>query len=116
MIDTYEKASAQMLAALCVRNTFLEDLHSGTVPTSKTGDYSDITVKTPYGEIPWNEVSRLNDDEMKILMKEVVSKLYTFFQNQNDDDFMDGFVNTAMRYIEHWDEPKIDSRLLSFKN
>jgi hypothetical protein len=33
---------AKSIAALCVRNTFLEDLHSGTTPSSKSGDYSDV--------------------------------------------------------------------------
>jgi hypothetical protein len=54
-------ALAKAITALCVRNTFLEDLHSGTSPSSKTGDFSDIKVVTPYGEIPWQQVSRLSD-------------------------------------------------------
>ena len=76
------KAEAENLARLitlhCVRNTFIEDLHSGTFPGSKIGDYSDVKVVTPYGEIPWNEISRISDDEMKILNKEVLNKLFTF--------------------------------------
>jgi hypothetical protein len=59
---------AKSIAALCVRNTFLEDLHSGTSPASQTGDYSDVTVVTPYGEIPWQKLSRISDEEMKRLM------------------------------------------------
>ena len=46
---------AKAIAALCVRNTFLEDLHSGTSPSSKTGNYCDVKVVTPYGEIPWDK-------------------------------------------------------------
>jgi hypothetical protein len=38
---------AKSIAALCVRNTFLEDLHSGTTPSSKSGDYADVKVITP---------------------------------------------------------------------
>ena len=57
----------------CFRNTKLENLHAGKSPSSKTGDYSDVKVVTPYGEIPWNEVSRFNDDEMKELMIDVVN-------------------------------------------
>jgi long-chain acyl-CoA synthetase len=30
-------------------------------------------------EIPWPEVSRFDDDEMKTLMKQVVNRIYTFF-------------------------------------
>jgi hypothetical protein len=43
---------AKALAVTCVRNTFLEDLHSGISPSSRAGDHSDVTVVTPYGEIP----------------------------------------------------------------
>lgn len=45
------------------RNT-LENLHAGTFPQSKIGDYSDVKVVTPYEEIPWNELSRISDVEM----------------------------------------------------
>jgi hypothetical protein len=41
-------ALAKAIVALCVRNTFLEDLHAGTTPSSKTGDYLDVKVVTPY--------------------------------------------------------------------
>ena len=51
---------AKAIAVLCVRNTFLEDLHAGTTPSSKAGDYSDVKVVTPYGEIPWQQLSRIN--------------------------------------------------------
>jgi hypothetical protein len=56
--------SAEVLAVACVRDTFLEDLHAGISPSSRAGDHSDVTVVTPYGEIPWNKVSRLSDDEI----------------------------------------------------
>ena len=55
-----DKALAAVLAkaitAMCVRNGYLEDLHSGVTPSSKAGDYSDVKVVTPYGEIPWQKV------------------------------------------------------------
>jgi hypothetical protein len=49
----------------CFRNTKLEDFHSGKYPSSKTGDYSDVKVVFPFGEIPGKELSRLSDEEMK---------------------------------------------------
>ena len=52
-------------AALCVRNTFLEDLHAGVTPSSQSGDYADVKVVTPYGEIPWRDVSRVSGDLAK---------------------------------------------------
>src|SRR5271166_3178196 len=41
----------------------LEDLHAGITPSSASGDYSDVTVISPYGVIPWPKVSCLNDEE-----------------------------------------------------
>jgi hypothetical protein len=37
---------------LCVRNTSIEDVHAGIEPHSPSGDYSDVKVVTPVGEIP----------------------------------------------------------------
>lgn len=60
---------AQFLAVMGVRNhTKLEDLHAGTTPSSKAGDYSDVKVVSPYGEVPWTKLSRISDKEMRILM------------------------------------------------
>lgn len=70
------KRLAKYLALYCVRNTYLEKLHAGTVPDSLSGDRSDVRVVTPTREIPWNSVSRLNDAEMKQLMIEVVNHCY----------------------------------------
>jgi hypothetical protein len=56
----------------------LEDLHGGTSPSSGTGDFSDVVVNSPYGTILWPKVSRLNDDEMKQLMIDVVNRTYEF--------------------------------------
>ena len=54
----------------------LEDLHAGVTPNSQTGDYSDVFVQSPYGQIPWSRLSRLSDHEMKALMIDVVNKAY----------------------------------------
>jgi len=51
---------AKQIALYCFRNTFLEDIHAGIDPRSRTGDYSDVKVVTPDKEIPWNEVSRIS--------------------------------------------------------
>jgi hypothetical protein len=110
MKDT-EKALVSRLAkaitALCVRNTFLEDLHSGTTPSSKTEDYSDVKVVTPYGEIPWHKLSRISDDEMKRLIKEIVNKVYTFLNRQADPAFLEAFLRMGEMYTRQWDEPEL---------
>lgn len=47
---------AKTLAMMCVRNTGLETLHSGVVPVTHTGDYSDVRVIDADGrEIAWND-------------------------------------------------------------
>ena len=56
--DEAMRRIALALVEHCVRNTRLEDLHAGTVPDSLIGDYSDVKVVTPYGEIPWTQASR----------------------------------------------------------
>ncbi|HTU23371.1 MAG TPA: hypothetical protein VMG10_35375 [Gemmataceae bacterium] len=99
---------AKAIAVLCVRNTFLEDLHSGITPSSRSGDYSDVKVVTPYGEIPWRELSRLSDAEMKRLMKEIVDKIYTFLCRQAEPEFQDTFLWLGNLYASRWDEPRLE--------
>jgi hypothetical protein len=110
MKDT-DKALARVLAkavtVLCVRNTFLEDLHSGTSPSSKAGDFSDVKVVTPYGEIAWDKLSRISDEEMKRLMKEVVNNVYSFLCRQDDPAFIEAFVRMGSKYATKWDEPQL---------
>jgi hypothetical protein len=63
------KDLAKLLAVEGVRNnTDLEMLHGGVAPSSKTGDFSDVKVISPFGEIDWNRISRINDEEMRMLM------------------------------------------------
>jgi hypothetical protein len=97
---------AKSIAALCVRNTFLEDLHSGTTPSSRSGDYSDVKVVTPFGEIPWRNLSRISDEEMKRLMKEIVDKVFTFLCQQDDPAFAEAFLRLGGNYVGRWDEPE----------
>jgi hypothetical protein len=98
---------AKALAVTCVRNTFLEDLHAGVSPSSRAGDYSDVTVVTPYGEILWNKVSRISDDEMKPLMKEVVNKVFTVLMHWDDEEFMSALLHWGERQTVRWDEPEL---------
>ncbi|MBF0185783.1 MAG: hypothetical protein HQM06_15550 [Magnetococcales bacterium] len=99
---------AKMMAMLCVRNTRLEDLHAGHVPVSKTGDFSDVRVIDAAGnEIPWPEVSHLDDTEMKALMKQIVNRLYTFHLKADDPDFQ-RMVDRWNSVAGRWDEPEID--------
>ncbi len=81
-----QKRLAKHIALRCFRNSALEDLHTGIVPASKVGDYTDVVVHTPFGEIPWNELSRLDDAQMKVLMVDVVNKTYHLVQELFDTE------------------------------
>jgi hypothetical protein len=102
---------AKTLAMMCVRNTILEEFHCGLSPVSKTGDYTDVKVVDAEGEIPWNELARLNDREMRALMKQVVNRLYTFFLMAPDYYFSDT-VHRWANHAEKWDAPELDETFL----
>ena len=104
---------AKALAVLCVRHTFLEDLHSGTGVISKTGDYSDVKVVTSDREIPWNEVSRISDEEMKKLMKQVVNKLYTVLMSLENEEAMQIVFSGGRDYTYNWDDPEFLPKFLA---
>lgn len=101
----YSARLAKALAVLCVRNTFLEDLHAGAPVVSKSGDFSDVKVVTPDREIPWNEVSRISQQEMQKLMKEVVDKLYTVLMSFENEEAMELVFRQGEDYASHWDDP-----------
>jgi hypothetical protein len=81
-----QKRLAKYMVLQCFRNSLLEDLHAGISPSSAAGDYSDVQVSSPYGSIPWPKVSRLNDDEMKDLMIDVVNRAYRFIHTLFDEN------------------------------
>jgi len=102
------KRLAKYLAQKCFRNTVLEDLHAGTIPDSQTGDYTDVVVRSPYGEIPWPRLSRLSDEEMKALMIDVVNKTYrtlTVFDNQLGGELIMNLVERDP--LPQWNEPTL---------
>ena len=99
------RQTAKNLVEVCFHNSGLEDLHAGVTPASAAGDYTDVVVTTPYGEIPWNRLSRLSDVEMKALMIEVVDRVYTFL-----------VFNEQLNYglsCRRWNEPKLHPELLA---
>jgi hypothetical protein len=103
---------AKIMAAACVRRGYLERLHCGTTPVTRTGDYSDVKVIDAEGrEISWNQVSRINQDEMKTLMTGVVNRIHTFlartlFSATEDKAFEQALDGAAASWTKAWDEPK----------
>jgi hypothetical protein len=84
--DVVKKRLAKLMALQCFRNTELENLHAGMLPESQTGDFTDVRVVFPGGEIPWNNLSRFDDHEMKRLMINVVNQCYQFLHILFDDE------------------------------
>jgi hypothetical protein len=101
------KRLAKYTVQQCFRNTVIDEFHAGTVPDSKSGDFSDVGVKTPFGEIPWSSLSRFSDEEMKLLMCDAVNKTYRFLYRLFDEKVG---VELILRLDERdlvpqWDDP-----------
>lgn len=102
---------AKAMALICVRNTCLETLHAGPGVVSHTGDYSDVIVTDANGrQVPWSEVSRISDDEMRELMREIVNRLYTFQLRIGEEEFRD-YLDRQLTSTRNWDEPGLDWNL-----
>jgi hypothetical protein len=100
------KRLAKHLALQCFRNTRLEDFHAGMTPCSPAGDYSDVVVKTPAGDIPWPQLSRLNDEEMKALMIDVVNRAYAWLRLLFDDETGAHLIQTLSQrdLVPRWND------------
>src|SRR6516225_5004335 len=102
------KRLAKFIALHCFRNTdVLEDLHSGEVPTSESGDYSDVKVITPDREIPWGDLSRFDDREMKALMIAVVNRCDQVLAMLFSTPVGDKLIRELGRrdLVPYWSEP-----------
>ena len=60
--------------------------------------------------IPWSEVSRIDENEMRTLMQEIVNRLYTFHL-EADDPKLQATIDRWMGPAMKWDEPAIDPSL-----
>ena len=102
-----QKRLAKYLVLQCFRNSVLEDLHAGIVPSSTCGDYTDVVVRSSCGEIPWSKVSRLDDAEMKALMIDVVNRTYQFIRELfNEERGGELLLQLAKRDpVPNWENP-----------
>ena len=107
--DPLQQRLAKFIALHCFRNSVLQDLHAGVLPSSARGDYSDVTVRSPYGEIPWPQVARISDEEMKRLMIDVVDRVYRFLHLLfNEPDGQTLLRDLCERDFQpHWQEPRM---------
>lgn len=105
---------ARYLAEDSVRNSILENLHAGRVPNSKSGDYSDVVVQTPTGKIPWPNLSRISDREMRALMLDIEMRLARClryvedFRNSSEFDVLLNSIRERSfgKAGVSWDRPK----------
>lgn len=113
--DDEKRIAAQLakaMAVICVRNSRLEDLHAGQLPISRTGDGSDIVVIDANGNrILWKDVSRIDDDEMRALMRDIVNRLYTFHL-KSDDPGLRAEIERWLTVAGKWEEPELDVRMI----
>ena len=116
MVDREERDRAdwfRVMALMCVRNTQLEAIHSGVVPVSRTGDFSDVTVVDADGRrIAWPKASHFDDEAMRRLMRQVVNRLYTCHVKVGDPDFQ-RIVEPCLTVARGWDAPEVDDGFLA---
>jgi hypothetical protein len=96
---------AKALVEVCVRNTGIEDLHAGIFPATASGDFSDVKVVTPFGEIPWMNLSRISDEEMKRLMIEIADRVFTFVSFPEE-------LAVLSAQTHKWKQPRLDPELM----
>jgi ligand-binding SRPBCC domain-containing protein len=78
-------------------------------PDSQIGDYSDVKVVTPYGEISWERLGRFNDDEMKMLMIDVVGRCYEFLSELLDQRSLASIIERLKLRdpLPRWNDPRM---------
>ncbi len=105
--EIVRKRLAKVMALRCFRNTKLEDLHAGLFPSSEAGDYSDVKVASPFGEIPWKSLSRFDDTEMKALMIDVVEHCDQFLSELFASPYGDYLIEQLQQrdLVPNWNDP-----------
>lgn len=97
---------AKCIALTCFRNSKLENIHAGIAPPTEAGDYSDVYVSTPTGNLPWNEISKISDHMMKELMIDVTNRVYSFLLKMNDEDFLVKTLKYSSQFTLNWNQPE----------
>jgi hypothetical protein len=104
--ETERRALQHMTLALvesCFRNSMLENWHAGREVVSPAGDFSDVKIVSPAGEIPYLEASRISDPEMKAWTQQVVDAVFTFLSYPDQPIRLGGAAQ--------WDKPKLNERM-----
>ena len=74
----------------------------------KTGDCSDVIVKTPFGDIPWRQRSHFDDAEIKRLMIDVANRTCQFIHRLFDEETGGELLLRlgAFDLVPQWDTPR----------
>jgi len=105
------KLFAKVVTCSALRLSGIEKFHGGPFPKSITGDRSDIEVVGPKGSVPWNEVSRISQEEMKDLMIKVTNRLYSIMldlERKEGSKAIEEFWRIGRVQTAKWDEPEYD--------
>lgn len=100
---------ANAIAVDCFRNTNIENIHAGITPISRTGDFSDVYVVDAEGnKISWRNVSRISQEEMRLLNKEISNRVFTLLEDATTVSGARNLIKRlefAMRCSVDWDLP-----------
>ena len=100
---------ANAITVDCFRNTNIENIHAGITPVSQTGDFSDIYVVDATGKkIAWKDVSRISQEKMRLLNKEISNRVFTLLEDAATVSGARNLIKRlefAMRCSVDWDLP-----------
>jgi hypothetical protein len=82
-------------------------LEAGVDPLSQTGDQSDIRIIYKGQEVPWTEVGRVSNDEMRILIKRWIDRVYTVLKQLHDTKFLVTALRLGAEVEAHEETPTI---------
>lgn len=109
------KTIAKLLAVHGYRNSPIEDIHAGSWPKNKKGQYASddeviVTTKDGGEIVSWKECSRIHDSEMKHLNKTIHNQIYTLLTmlETSNPNLTTGFTREYFFKMGlDWDEPKL---------
>jgi hypothetical protein len=91
---------AKALVALAFRNGPIEDVHVGMVCPTCDGN---------------PEYSHITQDEMRLIMKAAVDRIYTYLLlKESDKAAYEALLSFGERYTTAWDEPSLTKDIRGF--
>ncbi len=98
------KKMAKSLAFLCLNEHFKRPLHNGSVPVSKTGDYTDIFITDAEGHrLAWNRTCRVSFYEREMMLEDVADGIYDFLLNIETTSYTRRLEKAYQTFV-HWKE------------